>query len=208
MQTDHCYFDHGQVWINLCMTKVNSKVNAACRQPSHQRVFIMLWPRHSNAWPHIIFVVNVTRGSCQARRGQLLLLQRCHEGENTGGRAAENQPRLLSEMCATLEWRRCNAHMYSMVPQKVCVTEPSWIDSLQRPKSVSLMCPSETVKRSFRWQYFLHAITNTFQCLKEKLHLSHKSWKNNTWIILNTAAIYNFSQIRFERFDLIYSLLF
>lgn len=28
-----------------------------------------------------------------------------------------------------------------MVPQKVCVTVPSWIDSLQRPKSVSLMCP-------------------------------------------------------------------
>lgn len=35
----------------------------------------------------------------------------------------------------------CVTHMYSMVPQKVCVTDPSWIDSLQSPKSVSLMCP-------------------------------------------------------------------
>ncbi len=30
------------------------------------------------------------------------------------------------------------AHMYSMVPQKVCVTIPSWICSLQSPKSVNL----------------------------------------------------------------------
>ena len=28
--------------------------------------------------------------------------------------------------------------MYSIVPQKVCVTVPSWMDSLHRPKSVSL----------------------------------------------------------------------
>lgn len=32
-------------------------------------------------------------------------------------------------------------HMYSMVPQKVWVTAPSWMDSLHSPKSVSLMCP-------------------------------------------------------------------
>lgn len=105
----------------------------------------------------------------------------------------------LSELCATLARGWCNTHMYSMVPQKVCVTEPSWIDSLQRPKSVSLMCPSETAKRSLRWQYFLYTITNTFWCLKAKLHLSHKSWKNNTWVILNTVAVYNFSYIKFER---------
>lgn len=30
-------------------------------------------------------------------------------------------------------------HMYSMVPQKVWVTAPSWMDSLHSPKSVSLM---------------------------------------------------------------------
>lgn len=30
-------------------------------------------------------------------------------------------------------------HMYSMVPQKVWVTAPSWMDSLHNPKSVSLM---------------------------------------------------------------------
>ena len=32
-----------------------------------------------------------------------------------------------------------------MVPQKVWVTAPSWIDSLQSPKSVSLMWPGEDV---------------------------------------------------------------
>lgn len=32
-------------------------------------------------------------------------------------------------------------HMYSMVPQKVWVTAPSWMDSLHSPKSVSLMWP-------------------------------------------------------------------
>lgn len=37
------------------------------------------------------------------------------------------------------------AYMYSMVPQKVWVTAPSWIDSLHRPKSVSLMWPEEDV---------------------------------------------------------------
>lgn len=31
--------------------------------------------------------------------------------------------------------------MYSMVPQKVWVTVPSWMDSLHRPKSVSFTCP-------------------------------------------------------------------
>lgn len=35
------------------------------------------------------------------------------------------------------------AYMYSMVPQKVCVTVPSWMDSLQRPKSVNFTCPTE-----------------------------------------------------------------
>lgn len=52
-----------------------------------------------------------------------------------------------------LEWGVCdwcNTHMYSMVPQKVCVTEPSWIDSLQRPKSVSLMCPAQERQRRFK----------------------------------------------------------
>lgn len=56
-----------------------------------------------------------------------------------------NQLYKWSEMCAKLE---CNTHMYSMVPQKVCVTVPSWIDSLQRPKSVSLMCPLKIAKSS------------------------------------------------------------
>lgn len=37
------------------------------------------------------------------------------------------------------------AYMYSMVPQKVWVTAPSWIDSLQSPKSVSLMWPEKDV---------------------------------------------------------------
>lgn len=35
------------------------------------------------------------------------------------------------------------AYMYSMVPQKVWVTASSWTDSLQSPKSVSLMWPEE-----------------------------------------------------------------
>ena len=34
-------------------------------------------------------------------------------------------------------------HMYSMVPQNVCVMDPSWMDSLQRPKSVSFTWPEE-----------------------------------------------------------------
>lgn len=33
------------------------------------------------------------------------------------------------------------AHMYSIVPQKVCVTVPSWMDSLHNPKSVSFTWP-------------------------------------------------------------------
>lgn len=37
------------------------------------------------------------------------------------------------------------AYMYSMVPQKVWVTASSWIDSLQSPKSVSLMWPEEDI---------------------------------------------------------------
>ena len=36
---------------------------------------------------------------------------------------------------------RISGAMYSMVPQKVWVTAPSWMASLQRPKSVNLMCP-------------------------------------------------------------------
>lgn len=44
-------------------------------------------------------------------------------------------------------------HMYSMVPQKVCVTEPSWMDSLQRPKSVSLMCPTQDGERGFNTSF-------------------------------------------------------
>lgn len=40
-------------------------------------------------------------------------------------------------------------YMYSMVPQKVCVTAPSWIDSLQRPKSVNLMCPEKKKQRKY-----------------------------------------------------------
>ena len=44
--------------------------------------------------------------------------------------------------CAARPWAPPEAtYMYSMVPQKVWVTAPSWIDSLQRPKSVSLMWP-------------------------------------------------------------------
>lgn len=31
--------------------------------------------------------------------------------------------------------------MYSIVPQKVWVTVPSWMDSLHRPKSVNFTCP-------------------------------------------------------------------
>lgn len=35
----------------------------------------------------------------------------------------------------------CVTYMYSIVPQKVWVTVPSWMDSLHRPKSVSFTCP-------------------------------------------------------------------
>ncbi len=35
-------------------------------------------------------------------------------------------------------------YMYSIVPQKVWVTVPSWMDSLHRPKSVNFTCPRET----------------------------------------------------------------
>lgn len=35
----------------------------------------------------------------------------------------------------------CLPYMYSIVPQKVWVTVPSWMDSLHRPKSVSFTCP-------------------------------------------------------------------
>lgn len=38
-------------------------------------------------------------------------------------------------------------NMYSIVPQKVWVTVPSWMDSLHRPKSVSLTCPKRRRKR-------------------------------------------------------------
>ena len=34
-------------------------------------------------------------------------------------------------------------HIYSMVPQKVCVMSLSLIDSLHSPKSVNLICPEK-----------------------------------------------------------------
>lgn len=71
------------------------------------------------------------------------------ENKGHNGHTKWKSSSFLSGMCATLEWGWRNTHMYSMVPQKVCVTEPSWIDSLQRPKSVSLMCPTERLKRWF-----------------------------------------------------------
>lgn len=33
------------------------------------------------------------------------------------------------------------SYMYSIVPQKVWVTIPSWMCSLHKPKSVNLTCP-------------------------------------------------------------------
>jgi len=38
--------------------------------------------------------------------------------------------------------QRYKTYMYSMVPQNVCVSEPSWIDSLQSPKSVNFTWPN------------------------------------------------------------------
>lgn len=43
-------------------------------------------------------------------------------------------------------------YMYSMVPQKVWVYVPSWMDSLHRPKSVSFTCPAKQKKTCFRSQ--------------------------------------------------------
>lgn len=46
--------------------------------------------------------------------------------------------------CPPAPWAQPAApYMYSMVPQKVWVTTPSWMDSLHSPKSVSLMWPEE-----------------------------------------------------------------
>lgn len=41
-------------------------------------------------------------------------------------------------------------YMYSMVPQKVWVTVPSWMDSLHRPKSVSFTCPERKQSKNMR----------------------------------------------------------
>lgn len=41
-------------------------------------------------------------------------------------------------------------YMYSMVPQKVWVTVPSWMDSLHRPKSVNFTCPTRRGKGNNR----------------------------------------------------------
>lgn len=61
--------------------------------------------------------------------------------------------------------KKCTTCMYSMVPQKVWVTVPSWIDSLHSPKSVNFTWPVwKTTKNRMlmstvmqRWEY-MHSL--------------------------------------------------
>lgn len=58
----------------------------------------------------------------------------------------------------------CLPYMYSIVPQKVWVTVPSWMDSLHRPKSVSFTCPR-------RWMRTEDTLEGSKLCFK--------SWMQN-----------------------------
>jgi len=63
-------------------------------------------------------------------------------------------------------------YMYSMVPQKVWVIDPSWMDSLHRPKSVSFTWPEifQLMKDNYTQHSTrflpsqLHQIPTDFQC--------------------------------------------
>lgn len=65
---------------------------------------------------------------------------------------------IMSVNSRCLYYEGTRTYMYSMVPQKVCVTAPSWMDSLQRPKSVNLMCPIKKGYNSFFYFFYFSKI--------------------------------------------------
>lgn len=64
--------------------------------------------------------------------------------------AEEGVSNMIQQMHYNEEWVWCTwvTYMYSIVPQKVWVTVPSWMDSLHRPKSVSFTCPGRKQRQS------------------------------------------------------------
>lgn len=72
----------------------------------------------------------------------------------------------------------CTTYMYSIVPQKVCVTLPSWICSLQSPKSVS-----------FTWPWASRRMFSGFRSLKAHIiqiiiKRLRNVWTNHLYIYL------------------------
>lgn len=64
--------------------------------------------------------------------------------------------------------RTSGTHMYSMVPQKVWVTVPSWIDSLHNPKSVNFTWPGRKSTNSSRG--YLQTSQLSVADIKDYLH--------------------------------------
>ena len=86
--------------------------------------------------------------------------------------------------------------MYSIVPQNVCVTLSSNMDSLQRPKSVNLTCPRKEKK------YMSEQIL-----FGNKIHQGLMYWfitTNNIPSACNKifSGLRSLHQIRFKSFDL------
>lgn len=72
------------------------------------------------------------------------------------------------------ERRRISGAIYSIVPQNVCVTECSSMDSLQRPKSVSLTCP-----------FASNRMFSGFRSLQKKKKEKDKYWNRLAgWLLL------------------------
>lgn len=74
----------------------------------------------------------------------------------------------------------CRTYMYSMVPQKVWVTVPSWMDSLHRPKSVSFTWPRQKQNPSKdMWKSTLK--TNNRLSIKLPREKNH-SWNKRSYV--------------------------
>ena len=93
------------------------------------------------------------------------------ETQKTQGRQAEKS---VTGETGDMDTGWCQTHMYSMVPQKVWVTAPSWMDSLHSPKSVNLICPEweKTGTAKYEPNYNISHL-NTFHIKTHTLTQTH-----------------------------------